>query len=166
MCLLCCAEQAGLRLWCRCRQPVATFNARQPKVGNTEVWHRKAALIHPRGHINAESNLTKFKSAFPAGEGNACSYVSALPLPVFCAFGSTAFCCVFCILSCCDLHSIADPSQCCKLYLMYIFKELLLLLVIKGVGMRYVTQCILRLQGRKHNLIFCLQHRVTRLDPT
>ena len=50
-----------------------------------------------------------------------------------------------------------------KAYLVYVFEELLLLLVIQGVGMRHVAQCILRLQGRKHNLIFCLQNSIVRI---
>lgn len=45
-------------------------------------------------------------------------------------------------------------------YLVNIFEELLLLLMVKGVGMRYIAQCILALQSRKHNLIFCLQHKL------
>ena len=38
-----------------------------------------------------------------------------------------------------------------------IFEEALLLLVIKGVGVGHIVQSLLGLQGRKHNIILCLQ---------
>ena len=65
---------------CRFKHFTVKFNARQPKVDKTRVWHRKAALIYPnRKHINAESSVRNL--SLPPLQANAMHAVNFPALP-------------------------------------------------------------------------------------